>query len=140
MLEASAALQELCCKECGGGPVVFKDTHITVIRLFYKKKGQHSSTLVAALLSISTCNSTVEGEMYMPVIEKCDCVRKCAENNGYCITKYFNGQKLSDGKTIGGAGRLTDNLATELLQRRHQTQQRGLNPNYEVCSSHSTTL
>ena len=24
--------------------------------------------------------------------------------------KYFHGQKLSDGKTIGGAGRLTDNL------------------------------
>ena len=46
----------------------------------------------------------------MPVIEKCDCVRTCAENNGYCIMKYFHGQKLSDGKTIGGAGRLTDNL------------------------------
>jgi len=51
----------------------------------------------------------------MPVIEKCDCVRTCAENNGYRIMKYFNGQKLSDGKTIGGAGRLTDTVIN-LLQ------------------------
>lgn len=63
----------------------------------------------------------VEEQPYGPdasnQVEKIDCVGHVQKRMGTALRKLkqqYSGQKLSDGKTIGGAGRLTDNLINSL--------------------------
>lgn len=51
---------------------------------------------------------------------KYDCIGHIQKQLGTAFRNFkvqYRGQKLADGKTIGGVGRLTDNLIAELLWR-----------------------